>query len=231
MSTTSGSGRRQVRPHAGDRPRPQRERLAARQEGRGLPLLVRGRRSRAGRHARQLPRSLVPPSLPREAGRPGYNPGARYPTELERVLIESVRVAGASGRVGSAISARLRERGVALRDDGAEPCSSASRTRRSQTWRGRSSPVRGSRTRAARHRSPRSTRTSAASACTRCRRSPSGAEAEQLDGAYAAVSAESVGAQDVGFWLARVLGLEAFPSSTSPARSTTPARRSRRTTS
>ena len=34
---------------------------------------------------------------------------------------------------------------------------------------------------------------------------------EQLDGAYAAVSAESVGAQDVGFWLARVLGLEAFP--------------------
>ena len=34
---------------------------------------------------------------------------------------------------------------------------------------------------------------------------------EQLDGAYAAVTAESVDAQDAGFWLARTLGLEAFP--------------------
>ena len=33
---------------------------------------------------------------------------------------------------------------------------------------------------------------------------------EQLDGAYAAVTAESDDARDVGFWLARELGLEAF---------------------
>jgi predicted short-subunit dehydrogenase-like oxidoreductase (DUF2520 family) len=34
---------------------------------------------------------------------------------------------------------------------------------------------------------------------------------EQFDGAYAAVSAEDDGARDVGFWLARELGLEPFP--------------------
>jgi predicted short-subunit dehydrogenase-like oxidoreductase (DUF2520 family) len=33
---------------------------------------------------------------------------------------------------------------------------------------------------------------------------------EQLDGAYAAVSAEDDGAREVGFWLARELGLEPF---------------------
>src|SRR5262249_49135446 len=33
---------------------------------------------------------------------------------------------------------------------------------------------------------------------------------EQLDGAYAAVSGESEEARDVGFWLARELGLEPF---------------------
>jgi predicted short-subunit dehydrogenase-like oxidoreductase (DUF2520 family) len=36
------------------------------------------------------------------------------PTELEHGLIDSVRVVGARGRVGSAVSARLRERGVRL---------------------------------------------------------------------------------------------------------------------
>src|SRR3954464_11508730 len=35
-------------------------------------------------------------------------------------MFESVRVVGARGRVGSAVSARLAERGVALRDDGAD---------------------------------------------------------------------------------------------------------------
>ena len=34
---------------------------------------------------------------------------------------------------------------------------------------------------------------------------------EQLDGAYAAVSAEDDGAREVGVWLARELGLEPFP--------------------
>src|SRR5712691_3757339 len=44
-------------------------------------------------------------------------PGIR--TELEPTTIESVRVIGA-GRVGSAVSARLRERGGELRDDDAD---------------------------------------------------------------------------------------------------------------
>src|SRR5688572_2837727 len=35
-------------------------------------------------------------------------------------MIETVQVVGASGRVGSAVTARLAERGVALREDGAE---------------------------------------------------------------------------------------------------------------
>ena len=35
-------------------------------------------------------------------------------------MIETVQVVGASGRVGSAMTARLTERGVALREDGAE---------------------------------------------------------------------------------------------------------------
>src|SRR5688572_9983870 len=49
-----------------------------------------------------------------------YTAGARYPLpELERTTFESIQVIGA-GRVGSAISARLSERGVAVRDEDAE---------------------------------------------------------------------------------------------------------------
>ena len=63
---------------------------------------------------------------------------------------------------------------------------------------------------AARPRSTRSTRTYAASACTRFRPSPRARGAEQLDGAFAAVSAETDEAREVGLWLARTLGLEPF---------------------
>jgi predicted short-subunit dehydrogenase-like oxidoreductase (DUF2520 family) len=115
-------------------------------------------------------------------------------------LIETVQVVGASGRVGSAVAARLRERGVALGDEadlvllcvpdsviaevahtsGASPLAALDPHRR----------------RFGLH--PLQTFTK--------RRGP-----EQLDGAYAALTAESVEAQDVGFWLAGTLGLEAFP--------------------
>jgi predicted short-subunit dehydrogenase-like oxidoreductase (DUF2520 family) len=127
------------------------------------------------------------------------------------VLIESVRVVGASGRVGSAVSARLRERGVALRDDGAElvllcvPDSAIADVAHSLEpgpWVAHTS---GATPLAALDPHERRFGLHPLQTFTR-RRGP-----EQLDGAYAAVSAESVGAQDVGFWLARTLGLEAFP--------------------
>jgi predicted short-subunit dehydrogenase-like oxidoreductase (DUF2520 family) len=127
------------------------------------------------------------------------------------VLIESVRVVGASGRVGSAVSARLRERGVALRDEGAElvllcvPDSAIADVARSLEpgpWVAHTS---GATPLAALDPHERRFGLHPLQTFTK-RRGP-----EQLDGAYAAVSAESVGAQDVGFWLARTLGLEAFP--------------------
>ena len=89
-------------------------------------------------------------------------------------------------------------------------CSSASRTRRSQTWRGSLEPgpwvahTSGATPLAALDPHERRFGLHPLQTFTK-RRGP-----EQLDGAYAAVSAESVGAQDVGFWLARTLGLEAF---------------------
>jgi predicted short-subunit dehydrogenase-like oxidoreductase (DUF2520 family) len=126
-------------------------------------------------------------------------------------LIESVRVVGASGRVGSAVSARLRERGVALREDGAElvllcvPDSAIADVARSLEpgpWVAHTS---GATPLAALDPHERRFGLHPLQTFTK-RRGP-----EQLDGAYAAVIAESVGAQDVGFWLARTLGLEAFP--------------------
>ena len=93
-------------------------------------------------------------------------------------MLEPICVVGA-GRAGSALAARLRERGVAVRTRAAgagtprtpSSCCSASRTARSPRSRSRSSRGRGSRTSAARRRSSRSSRTGAASASTRCRRS------------------------------------------------------------
>jgi predicted short-subunit dehydrogenase-like oxidoreductase (DUF2520 family) len=126
-------------------------------------------------------------------------------------LIEKIRVVGASGRVGSAVSARLRERGVALVEDGAElvllcvPDSAIAEVAGSLEpgpWIAHTSgatplgALDPHRRRFGLH--PLQTFTK--------RRGP-----EQLDGAYAALTAESVEAQDAGFWLARTLGLEAFP--------------------
>ena len=86
-------------------------------------------------------------------------------------MFESVNVIG-RGRVGSAVAARLEERGVALRDDGAELtllCVPDAVIR--DVARDRSLDLAGSRTSAAARRSRRSTRTSGVSGSTRCRRS------------------------------------------------------------
>ncbi len=68
----------------------------------------------------------------------------------------------------------------------------------------------GWRTSAVRRPFGRSIRTRAASGCTRCRRSHAARGAEQLDGAWAAVTAESDEAQEHGHELARTLGLHPF---------------------
>ena len=86
-------------------------------------------------------------------------------------MIERVNVIG-SGRVGSAVSARLRGARPHAADDAApSSSSSACRTARSPRSPRASTRARGSRTSAARPRSRRSPRTSGASACIRCRRS------------------------------------------------------------
>ena len=61
-----------------------------------------------------------------------------------------------------------------------------------------------------RRRCPRSTRTSGASRCIRCRRSHRARGPEQLDGAWAAVTAETDEARGQALELARTLGLEPF---------------------
>jgi predicted short-subunit dehydrogenase-like oxidoreductase (DUF2520 family) len=125
-------------------------------------------------------------------------------------MIETIQVVGASGRVGSAVSSRLRELGVALRDDGAElvllcvPDAAIAEVARSiepGPWVAHTSGA-----------------TSLADLAPHVRRfglhplqtfthlrGP-----EQLDGAHAAVVSESPDARHVGWWLAQLLGLEPF---------------------
>jgi predicted short-subunit dehydrogenase-like oxidoreductase (DUF2520 family) len=124
-------------------------------------------------------------------------------------VIETVRVVGA-GRVGSAVSARLRARGIELRDDAAELvllCVPDAAIRDAAAavgpgpWVGHVSgatplsALAPHRRRFAVH--PLQTFTP-------------GRGPEQLDGAYAAVTAETEEARDVARWLARTLGLRPF---------------------
>ena len=124
-------------------------------------------------------------------------------------MIETVRVIGA-GRVGSAVTARLRERGIALAEEGAAlvllcvPDTAISATAASIEPGPWLAHVSGAtplsaldphRRRFAVH--PLQTFTGERGA-------------EQLDGAYAAVTAETVEARETGFWLARTLGLQPF---------------------
>jgi predicted short-subunit dehydrogenase-like oxidoreductase (DUF2520 family) len=124
-------------------------------------------------------------------------------------LVEPIRIVGA-GRVGSAIAARLRERGLALGDEGAElvllcvpdgAIASVARTIEPGPW---VAHVSGATPLSALE--PHSRRFSLHPLQTFTRaRGP-----EQIDGAYAAVTAASDEARAVAFELAETLGLHAF---------------------
>ena len=124
-------------------------------------------------------------------------------------MIQRVRVIGA-GRVGSAIAARLRERGIDLRADDAElvvlcvpdgAIAEVAATIPTGPW---IAHVSGASPLAA--LAPHTRRFSVHPLQTFTReRGP-----EQLDGAYAAVTAEGEEARELAFELARTLGLEPF---------------------
>ena len=125
-------------------------------------------------------------------------------------MIESVKVIGA-GRVGSAVSARLAERGIDSRDDAdvvllCVPDTAISDTVRwlspaTAQWVAHTS---GATPLSALDPHERRFGLHPLQSFTRAR------GPEQLDGAYAAVTAETDEARHVGFDLARLLGLEPF---------------------
>jgi predicted short-subunit dehydrogenase-like oxidoreductase (DUF2520 family) len=123
-------------------------------------------------------------------------------------VIESVHIIG-SGRVGSAVGERLRERGVSLCDDAALVLLCVPDAAIAEVARGVEpgpwvAHVSGATPLAA--LDPHTRRFSVHPLQTFARaRGP-----EQLDGAYAAVTAETEDARETGFWLARTLGLEPF---------------------
>lgn len=125
-------------------------------------------------------------------------------------MIETVQVVGASGRVGSAVSARLGERGVRLREDGAElvllcvPDSAIAGVAQEiepGPWFAHTS---GATSLTALDPHVRRFGLHPLQTFTHQR------GAEQLDGAHAAVVAENPEARHVGWWLAQLLGLEPF---------------------
>jgi predicted short-subunit dehydrogenase-like oxidoreductase (DUF2520 family) len=124
-------------------------------------------------------------------------------------MIETVHVVGA-GRVGSALAARLAERGVRLEGDGAElvllcvpdrAIAEVAATVAPGPW---IAHVSGATPLAALAPHTRRFGLHPLQTFTRAR------GAEQLDGAFAAVTAEGDEAREVGFGLARLLGLRPF---------------------
>lgn len=124
-------------------------------------------------------------------------------------MIESVKVIGA-GRVGSAMTARLTERGIPSRDDAdvvllCVPDTAIADAARGLTpgrgWVGHTSGVTPLK---ALDTHERRFGLHPLQSFTRDR------GAEQLDGAYAAVTGETEEAREVGFELARLLGLRPF---------------------
>jgi predicted short-subunit dehydrogenase-like oxidoreductase (DUF2520 family) len=124
-------------------------------------------------------------------------------------LIQNIHVVGASGRVGSAVSARLRERGVELREDAElvlicvpdAAIADVAASIEPGPWVAHTSGAT-SLSALAPHRRrfglhPLQTFTS--------RRGP-----EQLDGAFAAVVAETPDARAVAVWLAETIGVRPF---------------------
>ena len=124
-------------------------------------------------------------------------------------MVETVEVVGA-GRVGSAIAARLTERGVELREDAAELVLLCVPDTAIADTAARIEPgpwvthVSGATPLAALAPHERRFGLHPLQTFTRAR------GPEQLDGAWAAVTAETVEARELGFELARLLGLEPF---------------------
>jgi predicted short-subunit dehydrogenase-like oxidoreductase (DUF2520 family) len=123
-------------------------------------------------------------------------------------VFDSVTVIG-SGRVGSAVAARLGERGIAVEPDADlvllcvpdEAISDVAAGMAMGPW---VAHVSGATTLAALEPHQRRLSVHPLQTFTRAR------GAEQLDGAWAAVTAESGEARAVGFWLAESLGLQPF---------------------
>jgi predicted short-subunit dehydrogenase-like oxidoreductase (DUF2520 family) len=140
-----------------------------------------------------------------------YTAFARYPaTELEpREMIERAHVIGA-GRVGSAIAARLRERGLDLAADDPQLVLLCVPDRAIAEVALGTEPgpwvahVSGATPLVALDPHRRRFGLHPLQTFTR------GRGAEQLDGAFAAVTAETDEALEAGIWLARTLGLEPF---------------------
>ena len=125
-------------------------------------------------------------------------------------MIERAHVIGA-GRVGSAIAARLRERGLDLAADDPElvllcvPDRAIAEVAAATATGPWLAHVSGATSLAALEPHERRFGLHPLQTFTR------GRGAEQLDGAFAAVTAETEDARRVGDWLARLLGLEPFP--------------------
>ena len=125
-------------------------------------------------------------------------------------MIERIRVVGAGGRVGSAVSARLAERGVRLDSDEPELVLLCVPDRAIPEVAGGIAPgpwvahVSGATPLAALDPHARRFGMHPLQSFSRAR------GPEQLDGAWAAVSAESDEARTTGFWLAQTLGLRPF---------------------
>jgi predicted short-subunit dehydrogenase-like oxidoreductase (DUF2520 family) len=123
-------------------------------------------------------------------------------------VFNRVNVIG-SGRVGSAVSARLRERGITVGADGelvllCVPDGAIAELARELEPGPWIAHVSGATPLAALDPHERRLSVHPLQTFTRAR------GAEQLDGAWAAVTAESEEARRVGFWLARTLGLQPF---------------------
>jgi predicted short-subunit dehydrogenase-like oxidoreductase (DUF2520 family) len=124
-------------------------------------------------------------------------------------VFKTVHVIG-SGRVGSAVSARLRERGLELRDEPPElvllcvPDSAIPDVAASLEPGPWIAHVSGATPLAALDPHPLRFSMHPLQTFTRAR------GAEQLDGAWAAVTAESEEGREAGFWLARTLGPAPF---------------------
>ena len=123
-------------------------------------------------------------------------------------MFETAHVIG-SGRVGSAVGARLRERGVAVQEDAelvllCVPDTAIAEVARSIERGPWLAHVSGATPLGALDPHERRFSVHPLQTFTRAR------GPEQLDGAFAAVTAESDEARERGFWLARTLGLEPF---------------------